>query len=323
MNSPSISVVLPTYNRWMYLPRMLDSLLEQEFRDFEILLINNGSTDDGKTDEICCAYSEKSSAIRVFSIAENQGPAPARNLGIQESIGEYLIHLDDDDYCEPNHLKLLHQLIVQQQADVAISGSVHETNGLIEPNHVYEGTYVWNRAETVSEFLKREKFNTGTQTKLYRRRLYDGIRYVPGKIIDDIHVTYRLLANINKAVAHGIPTYRFCKHTNNTTSFLEQDIVWPELLDEYLAMQQDRVAYISEHVPEECKHVRYAAWSYMISMVEKIHHGRGKGCEKQLDIMKVELLTHAEEFLHAPWITEREQKLMNALVLNEQNGGNP
>lgn len=322
MNNPKISVVIPTYNRWMYLPRMLDSLLEQDFRDFEILLINNGST-DGKTDEICRAYSQKSSKFRVFSILDNQGPAPARNLGIQESVGEYLIHLDDDDYCEPNHLQLLYQLIVQHEADVAISGSVHENNGRIEPNHVYEGTYVWNRAETVSEFLKREKFNTGTQTKLYRRSLYDGIRYVPGKLIDDIHVTYRLLANVNKAVAHGKPTYRFCKHTSNTTSFLEQDIVWPELLDEYLTMQQERVAYISRNVPEERNHVQYAAWSYMISMVEKIYNGRGTGCEKQLDIMKVELLTHAEEFLHAPWITEREQKLMKAFVLNGQNGGNP
>lgn len=316
MSIPAISIVLPTYDRWMYLPRMLDSLLEQTFSDFEILLINNGST-DGKTDEICRTYSEKSSAIRIFSIAENRGPAAARNLGIQESTGEYLIHLDDDDYCEPNHLELLHQLIVKHEADVAISGSVHENNGQIEPNHVYTGTYIWNRAETINEFLKREKFNTGAQTKLYRRRLFDGIRYIPGKIIDDIHVTYRLLANINKAVAHGIPTYRFCKHTGNTTSFLEKDIVWPELLNEYLAMQQERVAYISENVPEERNHVKYAAWSYMISMVEKINLGRGKGCEKQLDIMKVELLTHAKEILQAPWITESEQRLMKAFVSNE------
>lgn len=319
MKDPAISIVLPTYNRPAFLPRMLDSVLEQSFGDFELILINNGSTDE-ETDKLCRSYEERDDRVRYFTLDDNQGPARARNLGIEESQGKYLIHLDDDDYCEHDHLRLLHTLIVEHDADVAVSGCVDEIDSEIRTKHKYEGTFVWNKEEGVSEFLKREKFHAAPATKLYRRELFEHVHYRPDMIIDDIHVTYKLFAHAGKVVAHGVPTYRFRKFGGNTTSFLDQDIVWPELLDEYIQMQHERMAYISEHVPQESSHVRYAAWSYMISMVDKIHRGRGEGCEEQAARMKGILQQNQEEFMEAPWITEREIRLMNTLVLNSTPG---
>jgi glycosyltransferase involved in cell wall biosynthesis len=314
MNGIDISIVIPTYNRPEFLPRMLDSVLAQSFRNFEIILINNGSTDN-QTDEICLSYKLRDTRVRLLSIMDNQGPAGARNLGISNAKGKYIIHLDDDDYCEPDHLALLYQLITEHEADVAISGCVDEMDGKILSKHEYEGVFVWDKQNAVSEFLKREKFHAAPATKLYRRDLFDHVKYRPGMIIDDIHVTYRLFTHANKAVAHGIPTYRFRKFSGNTTSFLEKDIVWPELLDEYLQMQQDRIQYITAHVPEEEEHVKYAAWSYMISMVEKINRGRGEGCEAQLIRMVEELRRNSFTFLNCNWITKREIGLMQSLVL--------
>jgi len=310
-----LSVIIPTYNRPQFLPRMLDSVLAQTFRDYELILINNGSTDD-LTEEQCQAYAQKDNRIRLFSLKENEGPSRARNLGIEESKGEYIIHLDDDDYCEPNHLSMLMELSIKHDADIAVSGCVDEIDGIIRPKHAYEGTYVWDGAQAVSEFLKREKFHAAPATKLYRKTLFNDVRYLQGRLIDDIHVTYKLFARGSKAVAHGVPTYRFRKFEGNTTSFLDKDIVWPELLEEYFLMQQERVAYISALVPEESAHVRYAAWSYMISMVEKIHLGRGQGCQVQLAYMVEQLRENQQEFMQAPWMTERERRLMNAHVLN-------
>jgi glycosyltransferase involved in cell wall biosynthesis len=295
---------------------MLDSVLAQQMRAFELILIDNGST-DGRTPEICRRFAEKDGRIRLVTVPENNGPAPARNLGIDDAAGEFIIQLDDDDVCEPDHLSLLYDLALKHGADVAISGCGDEISGERRIKYQYDGIYVWNREEAVSEFLKREKFHTAPATKLYRASVYKGIRYVPGKIIDDTHVTYRLMANVRSAVAHGKPTYWFRKFGGNTTAFLDQNILWPELLDEYLQMQQDRVAYISEHVPEEAAHVRYAAWSYMISMVEKIHQGQGAGCEAQLEIMKRTLRQNTREFLCAPWVTLRERHLMDSYVLEK------
>jgi glycosyltransferase involved in cell wall biosynthesis len=314
MASVPLSAILLAYNRPDFLPRMLDSVLMQQMRAFELILIDNGST-DGRTPEICRRFAEKDGRIRLLTMPENHGPAPARNLGIDTAGGEFIIQLDDDDSCEPDHFSRLYDLIRQYDADVAISGCGDEVNGERRIKYQYDGIHVWNREEAVSEFLKREKFHTAPATKLYRASVYQGIRYVPGKIIDDTHVTYRLMANVRSAVAHGKPTYWFRKFGGNTTAFLDQNILWPELLEEYLLMQKDRVAYISELVPKEAAHVRYAAWSYMISMVEKIHQGQGPRCEAQLEAMVRTLRQNADEILQAPWLTPREQRLMDAYVL--------
>ncbi len=314
MASVPLSAVLLAYNRPDFLPRMLDSVLAQRMRSFELVLIDNGST-DGRTPDVCRRYAEMDGRIRLLTMPENHGPAPARNLGIDSAAGEFLIQLDDDDFCEPDHFSLLYDLITRHDADVAISGCGDEVGGERRVKYRFDGEYVWNREEAVSEFLKREKFHTAPATKLYRASVYEGIRYVPGKIIDDTHVTYRLMANVRRAAAHGKPTYWFRKFGGNTTAFLDQNILWPELLDEYLRMQSDRVAYISGHVPEEAAHVRYAAWSYMISMVEKIRLGQGPGCEAQREVMERTLRRNAEEFLRAPWLTPRERRLMEAYGL--------
>jgi glycosyltransferase involved in cell wall biosynthesis len=314
MICPAVSMIIPTYNRAAFLPRMLDSVLAQTHSDYELILIDNGST-DFQTNALCRAYVNADSRIRFFHIEVNEGPASARNLGIEAAQGKYLIHLDDDDYCRPDHVEKLYSLITKYDADVALSGSAHDYAGHVIPNHVFSEIYEWNRAEVVAEFLKREKFNAGAQTKLYKRKIFDHVRYIPGKIIDDIHVTYRLLSQTNKAVAHGEPTYHFCKHSGNTTSFLEKNSIWPELLDEYLIMQQERIHYISQWVPEEKEHVHYSAWSYMISMIEKIEQGNGPGCESQFHWMKKELQDHSFQFLSSPWVTPREIDLMNRYVL--------
>ncbi|MEO3947277.1 glycosyltransferase family 2 protein [Gorillibacterium sp. CAU 1737] len=314
MHKPKLSVILPTYNRAPYLTRMLDSVLTQKFTEFELLLLNNGSTDE-KTEGICLSYADKDERIRFFSLPDNQGPAPARNLGIREARAPYMIHVDDDDYCESDHFDLLYELITKYNADIAISGCADEFEDEIRTKHQYEGVYVWDQAELVSEFLKRDKFHAAPATKMYRTSLFEHVKYPTGVLVDDIHVTYRLIASCNKGVAHGRPTYRFFKHGENTTSFLETNHIWPDLLQEYLVMQSERVKYISERVPEEAAHVRYAAWSYMISMVEKIHLGRGPGCERQLQYMIDELYRNQKEFMEAPWFSEREHRLMRQFIL--------
>ncbi len=79
-------------------------------------------------------------------------------------------------------------------------------------------------------------------------------------------------------------------------------------------MQKERVNYIKRYVPEEAEHVQYAAWSYMISMIEKINTGLGENCEPQLDVMVKELRHHQEQFIRMPWITEREKTLLDQYV---------
>ena len=100
------------------------------------------------------------------------------------------------------------------------------------------------------------------------------------------------------------------------TGFLSGDILKPDVLDDYIHMQDERVAYISNKLPSLSAQVRYAKYSYMISMVEKIEKGLSAGCEKQLALLKKELLENKSQFLNSKWTTKREKLLMEKYVLN-------
>lgn len=101
MNNPKISVIVPVYNVEQYLPRCIDSILAQTFTDFEILLINDGSTDN--SGKICDEYAQKDNRIRVFH-KKNGGVSSARNVGLDNAKGEWLAFIDADDWIDVNYL---------------------------------------------------------------------------------------------------------------------------------------------------------------------------------------------------------------------------
>lgn len=117
MSHPLISVIVPVYNAEAYLHRCVDSLLAQTFRDFEILLIDDGSPD--KSGEICDQYAQKDARIRVFH-KTNGGVSSARQLGIEQAKGKYSIHCDPDDWAEPNMLEALYKKAIATDADMVI-----------------------------------------------------------------------------------------------------------------------------------------------------------------------------------------------------------
>ena len=99
-----VSIVVPVYNTEKYLPQCIDSILNQSFSDFELLLVDDGSTDDSGA--ICDAYAEKDNRIRVFH-KDNGGVSSARNMGIDESLGDYLVFVDSDDLVKSQYLEHL------------------------------------------------------------------------------------------------------------------------------------------------------------------------------------------------------------------------
>lgn len=317
MKQPKISVVLSAYNRADMLPRMLKCILNQDFSDFELLLINNGSVDN--TDEVCQYYVNYDNRVRLFTLPENLGPAGAKNYGLQKATANYICFVDDDDYCEKNYLSLLYSSVTQYNAEIAVTGCVDEYDNKIVPKFDYEEIYVWDKVEGVSEFLKREKFNAAPPTKIFHKSLFNNISFISCVGPDDIHVTYKLFVEANRVVVRGNPTYRFHKHSNNVTAFITENKITAVILDQYLRMQKERVAYISDKLPELASQVRYAAYSYMISMVEKIKTGHGEDCGIQLVYMLEQLSNNQEEFLSSKFLTEREERLMREYVININN----
>ena len=114
----TISIIIPIYNVESYLRKCLDSIIEQSFPYFELLLINDGSTDASA--QICQEYVEKDDRIRYFE-KENSGVSSARNFGIKHSRGKYITFIDSDDWVDSDYLEVLYTTLLEEGADIAVS----------------------------------------------------------------------------------------------------------------------------------------------------------------------------------------------------------
>ena len=120
MYNPKISIIVPVYNVERYLRQCIDSILAQTYKDFELLLIDDGSPDNSGT--ICDEYAKKDPRIRVFH-KPNGGVSTARNLGIDNARGEYISFIDADDYVEPNFLEEMLNAMNRYNADLVCCGT--------------------------------------------------------------------------------------------------------------------------------------------------------------------------------------------------------
>ena len=192
METATISIIVPVYNIIEYLPRCVESLRKQTYDKIEILLVDDGSTDG--TSALCDALAAEDVRIRVFH-KQNGGSSSARNLGIQEAMGEYLGFVDSDDYVEPDMYERLLQAIETTHLPIAQTGRDE-----IDP----EGKKLPNICEPVTErqeipakeFLRELLMHRGDCsfcTYLVRRDLFEEEGFPVGVLNEDFHLLVKLL----------------------------------------------------------------------------------------------------------------------------------
>ena len=206
--NPLISVIVPVYNVAAWLPRCVDSVLAQTYQNLEILLIDDGSTD--ASGEICDAYAEKDPRIRVIH-KKNGGLSSARNAGLDVSNGQYLGFVDSDDWIEPEMYAEMLALMVRNEAQLVCAGR-YDVAG--ETGEKTTGLCPKRQASVTGEELAGMIFlwdhcDSSACDKLYRRELFDGIRYPEGKTCEDVPVTYRLALKAHRAVLCDKPLYNY------------------------------------------------------------------------------------------------------------------
>lgn len=302
-----------TYNREKYVGDAINSIINQTLKDFEFIIINNGSTD--KSGEIAELLSKNDSRIKMISLPVNRGIGVGRNKGLDIAKGEYITFIDDDDIAEPDMLEFLYKLIIDNSAEISICGSTKEVNGQIVPNYVFDEYLVMNSSQAVVEMLKRKKYNVAMPTKLLKKDLFDKIRFLETGNYDDITVGYRYLANAKKIVAYGLPKYCFRRHEKNNSAFTTNDkLLNPEQLEEYFDAFRERTKYISNLLPDIADYAQYSEWSYMISMCNKIITNHLNNCQKQLDFIKEELTKNYIEFYDSQYTQDFEKEFLRKYI---------
>lgn len=182
-----ISIIVPVYNIEVYIGQCIESVLHQTFRDIEVLLIDDGSTD--RCGDICEEYARIDNRIRVFHTT-NKGLSAARNLGVREARGEYIGFVDSDDWIDPDMYEILLRRLEETAADISVCEIWREyANGSKAGKCIQETVYT---SIDAIRALILHKINDTVWNKLYKKRCWSEIEFPVGHIHEDIVTLYRV-----------------------------------------------------------------------------------------------------------------------------------
>lgn len=209
-----LSIVIPVYNVEKTLRRCIDSVIGQSYRDWQMILVDDASTDGSA--KICDEYGQGNGHITVVHLKSNQGLSVARNTGIKKSRGEYITFLDSDDYIAENSLKKLMESL-----------AIHPDYDILEyPVYMHFG----GKRQEILRFYKKEYTDmteywlagkgyrhTYAWNKIYRRELFQGITFPPGKNFEDVWVLPKLLEKCHLIATTDVGLYYYCDNPKGIT----------------------------------------------------------------------------------------------------------
>ena len=210
-----ITVIVPVYNVEHYLDKCLDSLINQTYKNLEIIVINDGSTDNSGT--ICQEYAQKDNRI-IYIEKENGGQSEARNMGLDRMTGSYVTFVDSDDWVEPNYVEILYKKLLEYCADIAIGNyySYNEQEGIFY-FHIFGDSYyekVYDNVSIFENLYESQEMKSfaliSVWGKLYKADLVKHLRFDIGKLGEDGYLNQKiyLLAEKTIYLNKGLYAYR-------------------------------------------------------------------------------------------------------------------
>lgn len=240
VDTAKISVIVPVYKVEPYLDKCISSIVNQTYKNLEIILVDDGSPDNCPA--MCDAWAEKDSRIRVLH-QRNQGGGAARNAGLDLASGSLIAFVDSDDYIVPDMYAHLYTLL-EQSVDIAECSYVEVAGNDAVFACGYE-TRSYTAQEAMAEHIRDRVFRQLIWNKLYRRHVMDGIRFPTDKKIDDEFFTYRVLGNANALIHSTKVCYAYRQQSESVTHSMPIS----KRIQAVEAKTQ-RHTYIKNHFPE-------------------------------------------------------------------------
>ena len=214
-----VSVIMPVYNTEQYLTEAVESVIGQSFTDWELILVDDGSTDG--SGELCDQYAGKDRRISVVH-TENGGLSCARNTGMKIVAGEFLQFLDSDDWLFPETLEKAVQAAVSQEADIVIFDAQYEwpDHSLHETSSVAPGVY---DNKFILEQLVIPRIPPYACNKFCKRELYEGVAFPEGEAWEDVPTTVVPVAKAKKIAVLNEPLYHYRQRDNAITKQAGRD----------------------------------------------------------------------------------------------------
>ncbi|WP_314436554.1 glycosyltransferase family 2 protein [uncultured Streptococcus sp.] len=291
MMGEKISVIVPVYNVEAYLERCVESILHQTYTNFELILINDGSTDS--SGQICDDLADQYENIKVYHI-ENAGVSNARNVGIQLATGAWITFVDSDDFVTNDYLATLASAVEGENVGFVIAPLHHIKNGIVTDLPPYSGRKeLWSTEETMKELLMTTKTSFFPVAKLFNRDLLADTKFNTDYHLaeDALFLTELLLKTRCSSIFIDKPIYYYDHREGSATTSVNRYVF--DTIKVYMRI----IAQVSQVFPNlkyELKNRE--CWSY-ITVYDKIIFTSSEQYQKE----KVELRTWIIQHRHEIW----------------------
>ncbi|MBS4179142.1 glycosyltransferase [Lederbergia citrea] len=321
---PRISLVVPIYKVEPYIHKCIDSILEQTFTDFELILVNDGSPD--RCGEICDEYAKNDPRIKVIH-KENGGLSSARNAGIDIAKGKYIGFIDSDDYIDKKMYEILYKNVEEQQSDLVVCDVIKvnvDDNTAIKQS-AYKGYRINNftNIQTLNKLYIPKGNNTfdpmgrtGEQwifavNKLYKRSLFQSLKYKEGRIYEDEYMIHKMYYQCTKITSISAKLYYYVQRPDSIV-YSPYSI---KKFDRVYALK-DRVDFFKrikqKHLYEKALkcYVEVLFWNYFAAKSEL------SGVDKDLELLKKTLDKNITSIIGNPYFSWKQKMMVTLFIIN-------
>ena len=204
---PLVSIIVPIYQVEAYLDQCIQSICSQTYRNLEIILVDDGSPDNCPI--ICDNWSHLDNRIKVIH-KQNGGLSDARNHGLDIATGDYICFIDSDDFISSNYIEHLLNLLIKENAQIAECHYYdYFDTDVIQIDDNKEDLSFFNNIQAIKDMYNFKGFSIMVWNKLYKRELFNNIRFPNGKIHEDVFTTYKVIFNAQKIVQTSKKLYYY------------------------------------------------------------------------------------------------------------------
>lgn len=211
-----ISVIVPVYKVEEWLDECVESIVNQTYKNLEIILVDDGSPDNCPA--MCDAWKERDARIKVIH-KKNGGLSSARNAALEIITGKYISFVDSDDYMHPDMISSLYEDMQKTEADIVRCGRFTDIDGKIEETSAVKGRKIYSNDEVMEcYFYHKDDFNSGVWDKLFRAELFEGVRFPDGINSEDYYIYAIVYGKCKKLYYNNKPLYYYRIRENSICS---------------------------------------------------------------------------------------------------------
>lgn len=303
--NPKISIIIPVYKVEKYLRKCINSVLSQDYKNIEIILVDDGSPDN--CGNICDEYAQTDSRIIVIH-KENGGLSSARNAGLDIASGDYVGFVDSDDYIEPSMYRGMIETAIQYSTPLVVCGVTYVyEDGTTAVRSQNSGIVELNFKDAIIEMNTYRLFDMAAWSKLYRADLFKDIRFPVGKLSEDLYVMYKIFELAKKVVYIPNRYYNYLQRQNSISHNVKINHDF-----EYAAKAQ--MEYLEKKYPE-MKTIGRVAYVSAVLTVYDFYIKSGKKCPEHVLEHFKEVVSSNIEYVRRAEFLSKEKKIQVSLFL--------